>query len=921
MKGSLTGELTFLALYVRKNVALLIVLSLGALIFVSTMATTGSFSYFLQKQSMYIAIDESSTDVILSQNYYRFGMSVVSPDFVCRTINSTDSVTNMTCLIITKVEVDTRINWENRGVATVVIVGLWTKQTVNFTASNSSFYLSPANFIVSQDFFNHYNITLQDNVYMNYTPNARGQWAVAGYARDLTPLTLSQLMKQLGIYDSLTFAGYDTLKLTMLEQYPFVVCHIEQISQLLVEERFPSLFFVKFAKEAFANPWDVEITVSNLKQIGQNLAVTVNNFTSQRLNREVQVVSIGNWPTSAVLQELSEFLSINRLTVLACGFTIAIVGWYFYSMLSQALIVAKGRELQLMRIRGASDKSLSRNLAIIIIIAGIVGTIFGLVLGYILVATLASSILGTFFSVEDFSATFSIYSLLVYSSFGLAASLLSQRKVFAQVNSIRPQDKYQKPYADTGKTLSAKIGLFIAFSLGAMKAASWIFGVQVPLAGQTTNPVTSAVLMLVRLVDRTVLDTLGPILLTYALVTIISMKPTVLSTAAYAMMRTLSSRLAMLSKRIMHEKSVKTLGGMIVFSLLIFNVVSAQMGYAGIDAAWTKLSIAFVGADIRINVREDVSTSMFQVLNNVSGVIGHTEILGVKIALGSPLAGTLAYVINSTEYTSLIDEIDPNLESMLRSATDMGIIASRFFHDVGVLDLGNTVKLEDRELRVMGFVDNLPGTLSIPPLLNFVVLDLKTVQDTNYTIVYGTVIVATEGRLPQDVADDITTRWSEHMNQSLTVATKSSAIAQFSHGIAISTIVKNVMSLLMAAGSINVIFAAAATTVMAYNEARDRRRLDVLLRTRGVTRRQLLSMALLGAFTLFLFALTIGLFAGYVLASGYTAYFSSAFPVNASPIVPYGLIVQLSAFLGIYLLLSLVPSVFVSTKVASAYVH
>jgi ABC-type antimicrobial peptide transport system permease subunit len=911
-------------LYVRKNLYLFLVLSLGALIFVSAMATAGSFSYFLQKRSMYIAIDESSTDVILSQDCYQFfgslGLSEVPPDYICRTINSTASVTNTTCLVIMKLEVNTSVNLVNKGVDTILIIGLWTKEPLNFTMSQGSYPHTYYHFMVSEHFFHQYDAVIQSRVDLNSTPNGL-RWSLKGYVQGVTPLTLSQLMAQLGVYDSLPFAGYDASRLAVLDQYPFVVCQIQAVFQLLEAERPPSLFFVKFAKETFANPWDIDITVGNLKQVGENLVLVVNNASSQRIGTEAQVVSIGNWPTAAILQELSGFLSINRLTVLAFGFTIAIVGWYFYSILSQAIIATKARELQLIRVRGASNKSLTRSLAFIVIIAGIVGTIFGLFLGYSFIATLTPSILGISFSTEDFSATFNMYSLLIYSSFGLATSLLSQRKVFSQTSSIKPQNEHQKSPTETGKSLSATIGLLVAFGLGALKAVSWIFGVKISLEGQSTNPVTSAALLFVRLLDRTILDTLGPILLIYALVNIVSMKPTVLSTVSYAISRTLSSHLATLSRKIMHEKSVKMVGGMIITSLLVFNVVSVQMGHAGIETAWARLSIAAVGADIRIDMRESVATSLFRVLNNVSGVSRYTQILGVKTAIGTPLAGTLAYVINSTEYTALVDEIDPTLASMLRSTVDMGIIASRFFHDVGVLNLGNIVKLEDRELRVVGFVENLPGTLSIPPSEKFAILDVKAVRGINYTIVCRTVIIDTGGRPPQDVMDDIALKLPEPLNHSYTVATRSSVIAQFSHGMAISMIVKNVMSLLMVASLVSVVFAIAAIAVMAYNEAKDRRPLDVLLRIKGVTRRQLLTMALSGAFTLVLFALIIGLFAGYVMASGYTAYYSLAFPVNASPTVSYGLVTQLLALIGVYLLLSVAPSMFAATKTARVHAH
>lgn len=929
-----------LMLYVRKNMRLALVLSIGAIILVFAMSTAGGFSYFSVKRSMSLVIDESPVDLVVIQKDYgpqamKYGPQI-KPRDVGDMFNSTPYVNNLIILALqpalqpmpTRLRVS--MNYEVKGAEYICIVGLWSKHTVNFTLSQGSTppFSRPEDWgyqgmLVSDDLFQKYNMSLGSRVKVDrYNPRTEeSEWQLLDSVVGVTQLTISQLIEELGIQGVINFAGYDKAELASLDQYPFVIARLSTIHKALPIEKMPSIYFMKFDKEVYMNPWDIDITVDSLESLGEELLLNANNASSRIIDREFNVASEKYWPTITNLEEMSEFIHMNIITVFAFSFTMATVGWYFYGMLSQTIIATQMAEFQLLHIRGASRKSISKSMTFLVAIAGVTGTIVGLFLGFLVTTIMTPPILGVSVSSDDLSMTFGGVSLFFYSFFGLIASLLSHRTAFSRIKTIGLQGKQEELEVKKGKSLTGIVVLVIALILGATKATEWIFGLEILTGGQTTNPITSAFLMLIGLIDKTILDTLGAIFLAYALVSLLSMQPKILSTMSHTISSALSPPLALVSKKIIHGKSLKMIGGMVITSLLVFNIVSVHMGHAGITTAWTNLSTAVVGADIRIDMQEEVAPYIFQTLDNTSGVSGYTRILLIKTAIGTPLGGTPIYIIETTNYTALVGGIDSSLISALKSLNGAGILVSNFFYDIGVLNNGDLVKLEDKELMVMGFIKNLPGTLSIPTLEKFAVADIKVIEDVNYTVIFRSVLVKTGDSQPEEIVNYIAESVPDNMKQLYTAATMSSAMTKFSYRMSISQIAEDVMTLLFVASLVSFTFAITTIGVMAYNDAIERRRLDALLRIRGVTRLQLLNMILSEALTFFLFSFIVGLFTGYVMASGYTTYFSVTFPIKASPGVSYELLIQLLSLLAVYLLAFLAPSVYAMRKTARFHAH
>jgi ABC-type antimicrobial peptide transport system permease subunit len=929
-----------LMFYIRKSMRLALVLSVGAVILVFALSTAGGFSYFSVKKSMSSVVDESPTDLIVVQKDYGPNAQTwgprIKPRYAGDIINSTAHVNNLIILAL-KPALGPRptslcriiIGNEVKGSEWICVVGLWSRQTVNFTLSQGStppFSLTTSQdmgfrgMLISDDLFQKYNMSLGSRIKVDRWDPAtqKPDWEFMDNVVGVTKKTLSQLIEELGIQDVIHFAGYDKAKLVSLNQYPFIIARISSINNALPIESMSSIFFMKFDKKVYMNPWDVDVTVNSLESLGEELVLNVNNASSKIIQSEFNVASEKYWPTITSLEEMREFIRINIVTVFAFGFTMAVVGWYFFGTLSETIIATKAGELQLLHIRGASRKSLSRTMTLLVAIAGIFGAIVGLVFGFLVTTFLTPPILGVSVSSDDLSMTFGGVSLFFYCLFGVMASLLSHRTAFSKMKTTGLQ-KQEEAKAEKGKSLTGIVILAVALILGTMKATEWILGVKTLTWGQTTNPITSAFLMLIGLIDKTVLDTLGAIFLAYALINLLSLRPKIFSTISYTISSVLSPPLAMLSKKLVHAKSMKMIGSMVITSLLIFNIASANMGHAGITTAWTNLSIAVVGADIRIDMQEEVAPYIFQTLDNTIGVGGYTQILLAQTAIGAPLGGTPVYIVEAAKYTTLVSNLDSSLMSMLKSLNDRGVLVSDVFREIGVLNYGDTVTLEDKELVIMGFLENLPGTLSIPTLEKFAVADAEVIEGINYTVLSRSVLVKTTDRQPEWVVNAMAESMPENMTQLYTVATMSSAMSRFASKMSVSQIVENVMTLLFVASLASFVFAIAAIGVMAYNDAVERRRLDALFRIRGVTRLQLLNMILSEALTFFLFSCIVGLFTGFVMACGYTAYFSATFPIYASPSISYALLIQLLSLFAVYLLVFLIPSISAMRK--SAYFH
>jgi len=368
----------------------------------------------------------------------------------------------------------------------------------------------------------------------------------------------------------------------------------------------------------------------------------------------------------------------------------------------------------------------------------------------------------------------------------------------------------------------------------------------------------------------------------------------------------------------MSVKSAKMAGIMVVASLLIFNTVSANMGYCGVEVAWKNLSTTIVGADIRIDMPEEVSLPVIQLLDNISGVDDYAQILMVVPKLGPPLGSCVVYAIDPEKYAYILKIKGGGPESM----TAGEIFVSDFFHEIGFLNVGDPVALEgEKELVVRGFIESLPGLLSIPPVERFAVISVGSIEDLDCTIISRTLLVRVNGIQPDIVVEDLMNSLPESVRLKLSIATESQIAAKFGGRMAAPLIVESVMSMLLIASMVGVVFAALALVVMGYSEAIERRSLDALLRVKGVTRWQLLGMAFSEALCTLALSLIIGFFAGYAMASGYTSYFSAAFPINATPIPSYELATQLLMLITTYLTAFLAPAIYAMKKPARLHIH
>lgn len=919
-----------LMVYVRRNIRLTLILSIGALILVLVASSSGGFCYFSSKKSMSLAAKESPVDVVFRQETYIAGTRTLPrPHEFIQMIYDEANVVDAYGLAAILVDLNVTVNRKDRGIHRILILLVSKREDFNITLSQGSPIRGSTEMLVSEDFFEKFNATLGERITLKKVISKKPlklQY-FSGYATGVTPKHFSQLTKELGLHEALLLAGHTGAELLSFDEYPFVLLDMSSTILPLYfldyasrHHLLPSIlatFFVKFDDEVYLNPWDTEITVFNLEELAQNLRQDMNNYTSTQLGYEYNVISIRAVPAATMFQELSQFININKLTVIAFGATVAFVGWYFYTSLTQTALSARTKELQLMRIRGISQKSITRSVSLIVLASGIIGTIAGLLLGFVLTTNIGPAILNISITQADITQTFGISSLLFYAFFGLAASTISQRQALSKVKTAMLTAE-EDMEAKTKMGLTEKLVLAIALILGSVKVASWLLRIDLVSSGQTANPITSALLLFMRLIDQTILDALGALLLIYALVTIVSRRPEILSTLSQWVSRALSPRLSLLSKKLMSAKSAKMAGIMVVASLLIFNTVSANMGYCGVKIAWKNLSTTIVGADIRIDMPEEASLPVIQLFDNISGVDDYTQILTVTLKIGSPLGSSVVYAVDPKKYAAVLKIKGGVPESM----TAGDVFVSDFFHETGLQNIGDTVALGgEKELVVRGFIKSLPGLLSIPPIERFAVISVGSIEDIDYTVISRTLLVRVNGVQPDIVVEDLMNSLHENVRLKLSTATESRIAAKFGGRMAAPLIVESVMSMLLIASVVGMVFAALALGVMGYSEAIERRSLDALLRVKGVTRWQLSGMALSEALCTLALSLIIGFFAGYAMASGYTYYFSAAFPINAAPAPSYELVTQLLILTVTYLIAFLAPALYATKKPVRFHIH
>jgi len=917
-------------IYVRRNIRLALFLSIGSLILVLVASSSGGFAYFSSKKSMSLTAKESPVDVVYRQEEYISRPPLPYPYEYLRRIYNDSDVADAAGLSAVLIDLNVTINGEDRGINRVLILSVSKKEGLNITLSQGSPITNTDEILISEDFFEKFNATIGGYVglikWISKIP-PKMQW-FSGYATGVTPKHFSQLTRELGLHGPLMLAGHTEADLLFFDNYPFVLLNMNSsilqpyfLDQATKHDSLPSIlatFFVKFDEETYLNQWDIDITVFNLKELAQEKRQDMNNFTSTRTGLQYDIISIRSIPAADMFQELSQFININKLTIIAFGATVAFVGWYFYSSLTQAALSARTRELRLLKVRGVSQKSITRSISLIVISAGIVGTAAGLILGFLLTTNISPTIFNISVTQTDIAQTFGILSVVFYALFGLAASIISQRQVLsrARLDITATEEKSLEAHIKMG--LAEKLVLVIALCLGSIKVASWLLRIDLIGGGQTANPITSALVLFARLVNQTILDALGALLLIYALVTIVSRTPRILSTLSQWVSKALSPRLSLLSKKIMNTKSVKMGGIMIVSSLLIFNAVSANLGYRGVEVAWRNLSTTIVGADVRIDIPEEISLPVIQQLGNISAIADYAQVLIVSSSLGPPLGRCVTYAIDPQDYAAVLKINEGDFGSL----TEGDIFVSDFFHEIGLLNVGDSVTLaEEKTLVVRKLVSGVPGLLSIPPIERFAVINVRSLNESEYSIISRTLLLRVNDVSPDIVVEGLMNNLPEEIRLKVLTATQSQTAAIFGRRMAAPLIVESVMSVLSIASVVGVVFAALALGVMGYNGAIERKGLDGLLRIKGVNRRQLIGMALSEGLCILALSLVIGFFTGYAMASGYTSYFSAAFPVDAVPIPSYELVLQVLVLVAVYLTAFLTPVLYALKKSVRFHIY
>jgi hypothetical protein len=914
--------------YLKRNVRLAFILSVGALILVLVVSSSGAFCYLVSKKSMSVAAEESPVDAVIQQNTYVADTSgrlvqLPSPYEFLQAIYAEPDVANAYGLAAVVLNLNVSINSNDTGMHNVMILSVSRKEAFNVTLLQGSQIQQYNDIIVSEGFCEEFNVTLGNQVKLarviSGTPPFVKTLEFSGNAVGVTPKHFSQLTEELGLHDSLLLAGHTEAQLLYFDQYPFVLVNMSHYATPLFLEYatkralLPSIlasYFVKFNPDIYLNAWDSDVTVYNLKEQAQSLLKDMNNLTATR-GYENEVVSIAAIPAANVFQELSQFINISRLTVIAFGATVAFVGWYFYSSVSQVSLSARTRELQLMRIRGVPQKSVRRSISLVVVVSGLVGTAAGMLIGFVLTTSIGPSILNLSMTETDVAQTFGIPSLMFYALFGLAAAMISQRQVLSKLKTVTPRAEEASAEVKSRMGLSEKSVLIVAVVLGIIKVADWLFGFSLTGGSGTANPITSAAVLFFKLIDETILDALGALLLIYAVVTFLSRRPEILSSVSHWISRVLSPRLSLLSRKIMSVKSAKMAGIMIVASLLVFNTVSANMGYWGVKNAWGDLSRTVVGADARIDMPEDASSPVIQLLNSTSDILSSTQILTADCGTSPPLGTSVTYIIDPKRYSAVMKVRTEGLEFIKPGE----IIVSEFYREMGLLNIGDKVTLRGgNELTVRRFIKSIPGLLSVPPVQRFALMSVESIEASNYIVIARTLLVRLNGSQPDTFVQNLTDRLPESVRLKLSTATESQITAKLGGRIAAPLIVESVISILLIASAIGLVFAALALGVMGYGEAVNRRGLDDLLRVKGVNRRQLIGLALSEALCILALSLIIGFFAGYAMAHGYTSYFSAAFPVGAAPALSYDLLTQMLALIAIYFVAFLAPVLYAQRK-------
>ena len=367
-------------------------------------------------------------------------------------------------------------------------------------------------------------------------------------------------------------------------------------------------------REAVVNLWNVDATLKNLDELRTNIWLAVEAY-------DAEVEDHLSWP----IQDYVSWYNGMKNVFGALSLPVYLVCWFLASVSGRLMATDKRREIGLLKVRGASSRSVFATYMLTSLVMGLAGGGLGIVLGLFSGAAVESMLLkeATFVVSPKALRPETVYTGL---GIGCAVALLSFIMPSRMASRVSPMEATMEYIPEEVRVRGPSKWAVVALVLGGYKVAEWIAGLN-PMELVAHIPVRNFLLMIVISVllflDVFILNFVGPFLFIYGATKVLTESETKFYTAISTLMRGFLREMSELVSRNLSRRPKIVAGIAFIIALTIAFGVTTTMASAGIRDYQVRNARITVGSDIQAVAPATLGIGY---ADNISAVEGVAEV-------------------------------------------------------------------------------------------------------------------------------------------------------------------------------------------------------------------------------------------------------------------------------------------------------
>ena len=702
-------------------------------------------------------------------------------------------------------------------------------------------------------------------------------------------------------------------------QAPLLMCLSYEALKELVEQ-FPGgerldlvfLYYVWVDRNDLLDPWNLDATEERLSEFELELRSSVQEYDTNVIVYLSYAINI-----------FKSALNGIRFMTGALSFPVFLLCWYLVLTAGYLISGAKRREVGLLRVRGASSRSIFLSYMLTALLVGLLGSLLGILAG-MGVAQAYFALSGEELPSKVLTGPLEPEMMGLELGLGCAICLVASIKPARMASKLAPVEA-TKEYVEAEAVEGWKPGKLVlaSFILGAVKMAEWAAGIR-PLeileSVQGLPFFITIAFYIYAIFDAFVLNFLGPIFFIYGSTCLLVRSSKRLYKMASALAKPLGPIKELVSRNLSRNPVRASRVAFLISIAIAFGSVMSLLAASVMDAQ-VRTAHAAVGSDIRVEVFEGVGPDFAQDLMAVRGVKKATAVL-YGPWLEVRLAGSVycyCYVIDPKAFSRVAyieeDFCEPDMrEALAEMAQDSRkVLISEALADAYHLDVGRELLIRKsawieeggtyKVVKVAGVVRVFPGSIISPFAQDFFLIlssDLSDELGLTDLIPYFLVKVEADHE-PGEVAEVIKETFPDLVSKTYTVEEVLAESPLVMVGEVIYSFLRQSFICSLAA-------ATSGLALTALIGVRERTYEVGLLRARGMERKQVILALAYEYLIVSIIGLAIGIATGLITVFGLTGMMSDFWPIKVRMVFPLDFWVFTSSGIVLFLASSVLPA-------------